>query len=224
MQYLAKIGFSQSYTYFTWRNTKEELTSYFTELTQSESAEYLRPNLFANTPDILTAYLQTGGRPAFEARLVLAATLGASYGIYNGFELCDAGAVPGTEEYAESEKYQVREWDWDRPGHIKELVARVNAIRRRHRALHFNDSLQFVETDNPELIAYTKSHGDDRLLIVVNLDPHNLQHGFVRSGPSEPCDLLDATQYRWNGEWNYVRLEPGVRQGHIFQVGPRTES
>src|SRR5262249_17216623 len=113
------------------------------------------------------------------------------------------------------------EWDWDRPGNIKELVARVNAIRRRHPALHFNDSLRFVETDNPELIAYTKSYGDDRLLIVVNLDPHHLQHGFVRSGPGEACHLLDSETYRRDREWNYVRLEPGVRQAHVFELRGR---
>src|SRR5207248_1320034 len=131
MRYLAKAGFSQSYTYFTWRNTKDELTDYLTELTTTEVREYLRPNLFANTPDILHAYLQDGGKPAFEARLLLAATLGANYGIYSGFELCEAHAVPGTEEYADSEKYQYRKWDWDRPGNINELVAGVNRIRRR---------------------------------------------------------------------------------------------
>src|SRR5690349_11587273 len=160
MRYLAKAGFTQSYTYFTWRNTKVELTEYFTELTTTEVREYLRPNLFANTPDILHAYLQQGGRPAFEARLLLAATLGANYGIYSGFELAEGQAVPGTEEYADSEKYQIRKWDWQRPGHISELVARVNAVRREHPALQVDRTLRFHATDNPEIIAYSKTSLD----------------------------------------------------------------
>jgi starch synthase (maltosyl-transferring) len=137
MRHLAKLGFSQSYTYFTWRITKAELTEYFTELTQTEVREYLRPNLFANTPDILHAYLQQGGPAAFAARLVLAATLGASYGVYSGFEVCeDRAAAPGSEEYLNSEKYEFRYWDWEQPGHIRDLIARVNRIRREHPALH----------------------------------------------------------------------------------------
>jgi len=247
MRYLAKAGFTQSYTYFTWRNTKEELVEYLTELTTTGVRDYLRPNLFANTPDILHAYLQTGGCPAFQARLLLAATLGASYGIYSGFELCEGRAVPGTEEYLDSEKYQVRHWDWDAPGHIKELIARVNTIRRAHPALHFNESLRFCDTDNPHIIAYAKSSrdGSDVIFTVVNLDPHHMQHGFVRApidlvrpapphhpAPERPApesgdvffdatDLLDGTNYVWRGEWNYVRLDPGVRQGHVLTLSVR---
>src|SRR5262249_12632327 len=144
----------------------------------------------ANTPDILHAYLQHGGRAAFEARLLLAATLGASYGIYNGFELAENRAIPGTEEYADSEKYQIRLWDWDRPGHLKELVARVNQIRHQQRALQFNRPLEFQATDNPQIVAYTKSSPDgaDRLLVVVNLDPHYMQHGWVEV----PADWIRA--------------------------------
>src|SRR5262249_57867070 len=134
----AKAGFSQSYTYFTWRNTRDELIHHLTELTATDVREYLRPNLFVNTPDILHAYLQHGGRPAFQTRLLLAATLGASYGIYNGFELCEArAAAPGSEEYADSEKYQFKTWDWHRAGNIEELVCRVNRIRRAQPALQF---------------------------------------------------------------------------------------
>jgi starch synthase (maltosyl-transferring) len=227
MLYLAKAGFTQTYTYFTWRNTKRELTDYLTELTSGPLGEYLRPNLFANTPDILHAYLQRGGRPAFQARLLLAATLGASYGIYSGFEVCEARALaPGSEEYADSEKYQYRHWDWDRPGHIKELVSRVNAIRHRHPALQFNHTLRFHATDNGEIIAYSKTapDGSDRLLIVVNLDPHHMQHGHVQV-PGVPADavfavrdLLDEVEYEWRGEWNYVRFDPDIRQGHVFTV------
>jgi starch synthase (maltosyl-transferring) len=234
MRYLAKAGFTQSYTYFTWRNTKAELTDYLTELTATDVREYLRPNLFANTPDILHAYLQHGGRPAFEARLLLSATLGANYGIYSGFELCENVAVPGTEEYVDSEKYQFRKRRWNGPGHIQELIARVNGIRHHHRALQFDWTLRFHQTDNPELIAYSKSppggKTDDPLLMVVNLDPHHMQHGNVQvpaawlrtaeardSSPYVVHDLLDDAEYTWRGDWNYVRLEPGVRQGHILR-------
>jgi starch synthase (maltosyl-transferring) len=224
MRYLAKAGFTQSYTYFTWRNTRAELTEYFTELTTGEAREYLRPNLFANTPDILHAYLQHGGKPAFEARLLLAATLGASYGIYSGFELAEGQAIPGTEEYADSEKYQFRKWDWDRPGNIAELVRRVNDIRHAHRALQFDSTLRFHATDNPDIIAYSKrAPGDgDTLLVVVNLDPLHMQHGHVEVpglGPDETYtvrDLLDDVAYAWRGAWNYVRFDPDIRQGHIL--------
>ena len=230
MRYLAKAGFTQSYTYFTWRNTKAELTEHFTELTTSEAREYLRPNLFVNTPDILHEYLQYGGRPAFEARLLLAATLGANYGIYSGFELCEGQAIPGTEEYADSEKYQYRNRDWDRPGHINELVRRLNQIRHAHRALHFDHTLRFHATDNPEIIAYSKHApgGSDLLLTIVNLDPHRMQHGHVevpgmRSDDAYTvCDLIDDVPYAWRGGWNYVRFDPGVRQGHILKIQGRT--
>jgi len=229
MRYLAKAGFTQSYTYFTWRNTKPELMEYFTELTSSETREYLRPNLFANTPDILHEYLQQGGRAAFEARLLLAATLGANYGIYSGFELCEAAAVGGSEEYADSEKYQCRSWDWDRTGHIKELVRRVNEIRRAHRALQFDLTLRFHETDNPEIIAYSKRtpDGSDVVLTVVNLDPHHMQHGHVdipgvaSDEAYAVTDLIDDVTYQWRGDRNYVRLDPDVRQGHILWLPKR---
>jgi len=230
MRYLAKVGFTQSYTYFTWRNTKAELTEYFAELTATESREYLRPNLFANTPDILHAYLQHGGRPAFEARLLLAATLGANYGIYSGFELCEGRALrPGSEEYANSEKYQYRHWDWQRPGNIRELVCRVNAIRHQHRALQFDVTLTFHDTDNPEIIAYSKSapDGSDPILTIVNLDPHHTQHGFVDVPVAEDAftvrDLLDDASYTWRRGRNYVRFDPGIRQGHVLCLPtPRT--
>jgi starch synthase (maltosyl-transferring) len=241
LQYLAKTGFTQSYTYFTWRNTKPELEEYLTELTATEVREYLRPNLFANTPDILHEYLQHGGRPAFEARLILAATLGASYGIYSGFELCEHRAVrPGSEEYLDSEKYQYRKRDWNAAGHIAELVCRVNAIRRAHAALQTDWSLRFLRTDNPQIIAYSKQSPDarDTVMVIVNLDPHHMQHGYVETPiatlpPAPPAaatrqvnvvagcrahDLLTDTTYVWSGEWNYVRLDPGVRQAHILEL------
>ena len=227
MRYLAKLGFTQSYTYFTWRNTEAELREYFTELTAPPVSEYLRANLFANTPDILHAYLQEGGPPAFRTRLVLAATLGASYGIYSGFELCENRAVPGTEEYMNSEKYQVRHWDWDRPGHIKDLVATVNRIRREYRALQFDNGLQFHACDNPQLIAYTKTppDGANPLLMIVNLDPRNMQHGFVdvpvevfgSAGTYTVRDLMTGRAFTWQGDRHYVRLDPSL-PAHILEV------
>ena len=208
MQYLAKAGFNQSYTYFTWRNTAHELREYLTELTRTDVREYLRPNFFANTPDILHEYLQKGGRPAFEVRLILAATLSASYGIYSGFELCEnVPARPGSEEYLNSEKYEIRPRDWNQPGNLNELIARVNQIRREHVALQFNSTLAFHGTDNPALLWFSKApppvrlkpdttyaerpastapagsevaDWHSRVLVVANTDPHSIQHGHVQ--------------------------------------------
>ena len=231
MRYLAKSGFSQSYSYFTWRNTSAELIQYFTELTQTDVREYMRPNLFANTPDILHEYLQRGGRPAFHVRFVLAATLGASYGIYSGFELFENVAVrEGSEEYLDSEKYQIRVRNFEQPGSLSELIARVNAIRREHPALQHDWGLQFHETDNPELLCYSKRSPDGRDLVtmVVNLDPSNMQHGFVRlpldawgispDTAFEVVDLLTSERYFWRGERNYVRLDPPGRMAHILAL------
>jgi starch synthase (maltosyl-transferring) len=229
MQYLAKAGFTQSYTYFTWRNTALELREYLTELTGTDVREYLRPNFFANTPDILHEYLQHGGRPAFEVRHVLAATLAASYGIYSGFELCEHLPVrPGSEEYLDSEKYQIRIRDWNQPGNLKELIARVNAIRRAHPALHRNDTLEFHMTDNATMLWFSKTDGDDRVFVVANTTPATLQHGWLEMPIAElglPADtpyvvedLLDGTEYTWRGAWNYVRLDPAERMAHIFTL------
>jgi starch synthase (maltosyl-transferring) len=231
MRYLAKSGFSQSYTYFTWRNSKAELTEYFTELTQTEVREYMRPNLFANTPDILHAYLQRGGRPAFQVRLVLAATLGASYGIYSGYELSENVPVKeGSEEYLDSEKYQIRVRNFQQAGSLAELVARVNAIRNAHPALQHDWGLAFHATDNTELICYSKRSvdGRDLVLVIVNLDPFLMQHGHVRlpladwgltaHDTVEVYDLLSGERYFWRGEWNYVRFDPQSRVAHILHV------
>jgi starch synthase (maltosyl-transferring) len=232
MQRLAKLGFSQSYTYFAWRNTKWELTEYFTELTQTDMREYFRPNLWPNTPDILTEYLQRGGRPAFMARLVLAATLGASYGIYGpAFELCENRAlVPGKEEYLDAEKYQIRKRDLESPASIKELIARVNHARRQNPALQTNTGLRFHRVDNDQLIAYTKSteDGSNVVLVVVNLDPRYTQSGWVEL-PLEDLglnaysafpvhDVIADTTYLWNGPRNYVQLDPHVVPAHVFVV------
>ena len=230
MKALAKVGFTQSYTYFTWRNTGEELIEYLTELTSPEMLACFRPNFFANTPDILTEALQFGGRAVFMSRLVLAATLSPSYGIYSGFELCENEPVPGTEEYLHSEKYELKHRDFEAPGNIKELIARVNLIRRAHPALQRLDGLRFYQTDNPNLLLYRKASRDgvDQLLVAVNLDPVNPHHGtgFVPlddlgippDGRFEVEDLLSGAVWTW-GDNNYIRLDPGTMPVHILRVG-----
>jgi starch synthase (maltosyl-transferring) len=229
MKMLAKAGFSQSYTYFTWRNSKSELTEYLTELAHGEAVEYFRPNFFANTPDILTDILQTGGRPAFKMRLVLAATLSPSYGIYSGYELCENEAVAGTEEYQDSEKYQIKARDWDRPGNIKEFVALLNRIRHNNPALHQLPNLQFLPADNDQILFYAKATADQSnvLLIAVNLDPAQWHECTVTVPPSlvgiapgqnyRVVDLLTGSAYTW-GERNYVRLDPQFEPAHIMRV------
>jgi starch synthase (maltosyl-transferring) len=230
MRYLAKVGFTQSYTYFTWRNSAHELREYLTELTRTEVKEYMRPNFFANTPDILHEYLQTGGRPAFEVRLILAATLSASYGIYSGYELCENVPVRhGSEEYLDSEKYQLRPRDFNRPDTLRELIAQVNRIRQQHPALQQNNSLAFHETDNGTLLWYSKTMERDRVFVVASTDPHHVQHGHVQvplwelgipqGRPYMVTDLLDDARYMWRGEWNYVRFDPAERMAHIFIIG-----
>jgi starch synthase (maltosyl-transferring) len=237
MRHLAKAGFNQSYTYFTWRNSAAELRDYLTELTRTELQDFMRPNFFANTPDILHEYLQTGGRPAFEVRLILAATLGASYGIYSGFELCEhTPARQGSEEYLHSEKYEIRPRNWHQPGHLTELIARVNEIRHRHAALQYNSGLRFHATDNPALLWFSKSAPDpgsripdpDRIFVVANTDPHHMQHGYIQvpigdlriaSGRRYVVeDLLDGARYEWQGDWNYVKLDPAERVAHILVI------
>lgn len=232
MKQLAKAGFTQSYNYFPWRNTKRELVEYFTELTRSESREYFRPNLWPNTPDILTEYLQAGGRPAFMARFILAATLGPSYGIYGpAYELCeDRAKEKGSEEYLNSEKYELKNWDVSNPKSLQRLITRVNAIRRANPALRTNCDLQFLEIQNDNLLCFTKQTQDkeNQLLIVVNLDPHHVQSGWMRL-PASPYDLPYVGAYRvhdlltdigylWHGEWNYIELNPQNIPAHIFRI------
>jgi starch synthase (maltosyl-transferring) len=230
MRHLAKLGFTQSYTYFTWRNTKVELEAFAIELTQTAMREYFRPNLFANTPDILHAYLQEGGLPAFRIRLVLAATLGASYGIYSSFEIGEnRPAAPGSEEYLRSEKYEIRHWAFDQPSNIKDLIRQVNAIRCVQPALQWNDTLRFHLTTSDQLIAYSKTSPDGltQLLTVVSLDPHAPREGFVCLSLADDVvgdaeiysvrDLLTDRVYAWHGAWNYVRLDPQL-PAHIFDV------
>jgi starch synthase (maltosyl-transferring) len=238
MYRLAKAGFTQSYTYFAWRNTTWELKQYFTELSQAPISDFFRPNLWPNTPDILTEYLQTGGRPAFGARLVLAATLGANYGVYGpAFELGEARAKePGSEEYLDSEKYQLRSWDLDKPDSLKELITLVNEIRHENLALQSDRGLRFHTTENDSLIAYTKSTSDlaDVVLTVVNVDPHHTQSGMVTL-PLEALgidtdksyqahELLSGARYLWNGPRNYVEINPHAAPAQIFRFRRRIRS
>jgi starch synthase (maltosyl-transferring) len=221
---LAKAGFSQSYTYFTWRNTKAELTEYLTELVLDPLPQYFRPNFFTNTPDILTEYLQTGGRPAFEARLVLAATLAPSYGIYSGFESCErVPAAPGSEEYLDSEKYEVKHRALDGP--LLPLAARLNEIRRANPALRRLDNITFLETANDQLLGYAKQQGPNTVVVCVNLDPHGAREGLVSipSGLGLPAtfvvsDLLSGVEWTWKTGGNYVKLVPGEQQAHVLGV------
>jgi starch synthase (maltosyl-transferring) len=230
MHKLAKIGFTQSYTYFTWRNTKAELVEYFTELTQSPTREYFRPNVWPNTPDILHETLQAGGRPAFIVRLVLAATLAANYGIYGpAFELLEQlPREPGSEEYLNSEKYEIKRWERDRPDSLRELIARLNAIRHQNPALQRDWSLHFHPIDNDELLVYSKREEDDVILIAVNLDVQHPQSGFVELdlqqlniAPHETFevhDLLSGGRYTWTGARNYIELNPQQLPAHVFKV------
>jgi starch synthase (maltosyl-transferring) len=224
MRHLAKIGFSQSYTYFTWKNSRWELSEYVAELAYSGEQEYFRPNFFANTPDILHAYLQYGGRPAFEARLVLAATLSPSYGIYSGFENVENVAVTeGSEEYLHSEKYEIKKRKLN--GELLPLIKHINFIRRENPALQQFDNVTFLDTANDGLIAFAKQTAGNTIVTVVNLDPHQPQEGVATIpaslglAPSFTAhDLVSDERYQWRIGPNYVRLEPGARQAHIIRV------
>ncbi|MBV9282732.1 MAG: hypothetical protein JOZ41_21865 [Chloroflexi bacterium] len=234
MRALAKAGFTQSYTYFTWRNTRWELTEYLTELTQSEMKEYYRGNLWPNTPDILHEFLQRGGLPAFRLRLVLAATLSSVYGIYSGYELgINTPVRPGSEEYLNSDKYQLNAYNWGQPHYLGNFIGQVNRIRRENPALQLYDNLQFYSnSSNDNVIMYGKAtpDGRNRILVAVNLDPFNAQEtwagvpywdwGFAPDEPYQMHDLLSGETYTWRGEYNYIRLDPGKQPAHIFLVGP----
>jgi starch synthase (maltosyl-transferring) len=231
---LAKIGFSQSYTYFTWRNSKWELIEYLEELTGTEIGEYLRPNFWPNTPDILPEFLQYGGRPAFLIRLCLAATLSANYGIYGpAFELCENRAIEGKEEYLNSEKYEIKDWDLKRSGHITQFLKMINRIRRDNGALQQTNNLEFYESDNEFLLFYGKATDDyeNVILVLVNLDPFHKQSGWVRvplgklgieeNQPFLVHDLVGDDKFIWQQERNYVELDPQVLPFHIFRLRRR---
>lgn len=233
MHALATVGFQQSYTYFTWRNSRQEITDYVTELS-GETASCMRPNFFVNTPDILPGYLQDGGRPAFEARAVLAATLSPTWGVYAGYELCESTPIrSGSEEYLDSEKYEIRPRDWDaaeREGRsLAPLITSLNRIRRRHPALQQLRDVHFHSSDNDALIVYSKRSGSNIVLMVVNLDPHHTQEatvsldmprlGLERHESVPVRDELTGTSYHW-GRTFYVRLEPGVTPAHIAVLRP----
>jgi starch synthase (maltosyl-transferring) len=231
MYRLAKLGFTQSYTYFTWRNSKRDLTEYFTELTQTEVREFFIPNLWPNTPDILHEYLQLGGRPAFMARLVLAATLGSNYGIYGpAYELCEN--IPrerGSEEYLNSEKYEIKHWDVYNPASLRPFISRVNAVRKENPALQSNDNLRFHQIDNEQIICYSKqTAGNDNVIVtVVNLDSTWTQSGFLElplgdlgidvRRPYRMTDLLTGRKFDWQGPRNYVELRPNEIPAHILR-------
>jgi starch synthase (maltosyl-transferring) len=230
MYSLAKAGFSQSYTYFTWRNTGAELQEYFEEITRPPISDFFRPNLWPNTPDILHATLQNGGRPAFMQRLILAATLGANYGIYGpAFELGENLPLKaGSEEYLNSEKYEIRHWDRTAPHSIAPLVTQVNRIRCENAALQSNDSLHFHPADNPNILCYSKTRGDNRILVAINLDPTQEQAGWIELDLKQLAlpyhqdfeieDLLTGTHYRWHDRSNYVALRPDIQPAHIFRI------
>jgi len=236
MHRLAKLGFTQSYTYFTWRNTQQELTAYFTELARHHSREYFRPNLWPNTPDILPEFLQYGGRPGFLLRVALAATLGANYGIYGpAYELMEHEAhKPGGEEYLDSEKYQLRQWDLNRPDSLRDYIARLNRVRRENPALQSDWSLSFHAVDNPLMLCYSKTAGDDTLVMVANLDPHNVQAGWIElplselgvpdAAPFQAHDLLSGARFLWQGARNFVRLDPLASPVHILRLRRRLRS
>jgi starch synthase (maltosyl-transferring) len=232
MYRLAQLGFTQSYTYFTWRNTKDELTAYFETLADHPVREFFWPSLWPNTPDILTEYLQAGGRPAFVVRLILAATLGANYGIYGpAYEQQIAAPLElGREEYLDSEKYQLHTWDTGRPDSLKDLIARVNRIRRENPALQQDHRLAFLPIDNAQMIAFSKTAADGANVVVVvaNLDTHHTQSGWLElpladlgldaERPFQAHDQLSGARYLWHGWRNYVELDPRVMPVHIFAI------
>jgi starch synthase (maltosyl-transferring) len=238
MHRLAKLGFSQSYTYFTWRQTKQELIEYFTELTQGPGQRYYRPNVWPNTPDILHETLQSGLRTQFAARFILATTLSANYGIYGPtYELLESEPrEPGSEEYLDSEKYQLRHWRTTQPDSLWSLIARMNRIRHENAALQTDRGLRFCPIDNDQLLAYVKTDAvsGNVMLMVVNLDPHRSQSGWVdldlgalqldAEQTFQVHDLLSEQRYLWRGRYNYVMLDPQRAPAHVFRLRKRVRS
>ncbi len=238
MHNLAKRGFTQSYTYFTWRNTKHDLVTYCNELVNSDSVEFFRPNFWPNTPDILPEFLQISGRTGFIQRLILAATLSSNYGIYGpAFELMENEPIEtGREEYLNSEKYEIKQWNFDDSRSLKKIIARVNRIRRENRALQNTHSLRFHDIDNEALICYSKTSDDfsSIILVVVSLDPHHTHSGWLRFSPGDfkmdhhtsyqVHDLISGSYFLWSGEHHYVEINPGIMPAHIFRVRRKVRS
>lgn len=232
MRHLAKIGFTQSYSYFTWRNTKQELADYVTELTKGPSRAYMRPNFFANTPDINPFFLQTGGRAAHRVRLVLAASLAGNYGVYSGFELCEAEPLPGKEEYANSEKYELKAWDWDRPGNIRDDIRFINGLRRSSPALQIFENTKFYNAWNDNILYYGKATEDlsDFLLFAINLDPHNAQEcnfevplwefGLPDHATIDVEHVLSGDRFSWTGKIQHMRLDPETLPYVVWRLRP----
>ncbi|MFH0948325.1 MAG: alpha-amylase family glycosyl hydrolase, partial [Elusimicrobiota bacterium] len=228
LEELARVGFSQSYTYFTWRNGKNELIEYVQKLTNSYLTNFLRGNFWTNTPDICPPLIQTGGRPAFKMRLSLAATLSSVFGIYSGYELCDGNAFPGTETYIDSEKYQFKVWDWNSHENIKDYIAKINEIRRQNPALQQYDNLRIYNSTNDNVFFYGKRYGDNIILVAANLNPHEIQDAKItvpieKFGISSDDDyiveeLITGKTYIWHGRENYIRIEPQKEPVYIFKV------
>lgn len=233
MKALAKAGFAQSYTYFTWRTGRRELEEYFSELTGPDVSQYMRGNLFTNTHDINPFHLQTGGRPAFRMRLVLAATLSSVYGIYSGFELCEATPVPGKEEYLHSEKYEYKVWDWDRAGNIKDLVRTVNLARKAHPALQEYDNLRFFTADDERVMVYAKrsADGNDRIVCIVSLDPVNTVDTWVHLDLGvlgladgigfDVTELITGNKWVWTGPHHRININPMIEPAWILSLSPQ---
>jgi starch synthase (maltosyl-transferring) len=220
MYRLAKIGFSQSYTYFTWRNTRQELAEYSTELATTAPRDFFRPHFFVNTPDINPVFLQGSGRPGFLIRAALAATLSGLWGVYNGFELCEAAAVPGREEYLDSEKYQLRAWDWDRPGNIVADITQFNRLRRQNTALQTHLHVKFLAAGNDNILYFEKANADrtNVVLVAISLDPFAPQEAWFEiplwewdlpdDGALQATDLLTGAAFTWQGKSHHLRLTP----------------
>ncbi len=231
MYHLAKIGFTQSYTYFTWRNSKAEMTEYMEELTKTELKEYFRPNFWPNTPDILPYHLQTGKESIYIARVFMAATLSSNYGFYGPvYELLVSDALPGREEYLNSEKYEIRNWDWDRDTRLKMAITSINKARMENEALQETNNVEFLNTQNDNLLAYYKQSrdGSNKFICIVNLDPNNKQWAFLQTPlekigkpegqPFMVHDLMNDARYQWNKRWNYIELDPGILPCHLFRI------
>lgn len=231
MEKLAQVGFNQSYTYFTWRNSKEEFQEYLAELTKTDRREYFRPNFWPNTPDILPISLEEKGEPSFLIRLFLASTLSSNYGIYGPlFEFGVNKAYPGKEEYIDSEKYEIKLWDWNKNSKVKELITKINQIRKENSALQSTWNIEFHQTDTPKIICYSKTDEgmENKLLFIASLDPIHTQSGWIQvplknfglteADPFVMRDLISGEQYTWKGEWNYVELRPHIMPVHLFRL------